>query len=80
MPNSSSRAVQKKNATFEDDALELIRLAEVALSGGLTGAKAVDIRRIEIEDDATGEKPRIVARMTFNVFYYTANGDPATAL
>jgi hypothetical protein len=34
-----------------------MRLAEVALAGGTTGAKAVDIRRIEIEDDASGEKP-----------------------
>jgi hypothetical protein len=70
---------QKKNATFEDDALEMIRLAEVALTS-LTGAKAVDISKIEIEDDATGEKPRIVARMTFSVLYYTAIGSPDTAL
>lgn len=69
-------AVQKKNATFEDDAIELIRLAEVALAAGLSGAKSVDIRHIEIEDDASGEKPRIVARMTFAVWYVTANGSP----
>jgi hypothetical protein len=73
-------AIQKKNATFEDDAYDLIKLAEVAIAGGLTGAKSVDIRRIEIEDDARGEKPRILARMTFAVYYVTAIGSPDIAL
>lgn len=68
---------QKKNATFEDDAYELIRLAEVALvNSAVIAAKRVDIQKIEIVDDAQGEKPVIRAKMTFEVEFYTASGSP----
>ena len=73
-------ACVKKNATFEDDCFLIVKEVEIALAAGLTGAKAVDIRHIEIEDDATGEKPVAVARMTFSVLFYTANGSPDVAL
>lgn len=72
-------ACVKRNATFEDDVYEMCRLAEAALTS-LSPAKAVDIRRIEIEDDAKGEKPVAVGRMTFEVLYYTAIGAPDAAL
>lgn len=70
----------KRKATFEDDCYLVAKEVEIALAGGLTGAKSVDIRRIEIEDDAQGEKPVAVCRMTFQVLFYTANGSPDTAL
>lgn len=70
----------KRNATFEDDCYLIAKEVEIALASGLTGAKSVDIRRIEIDDDAQGEKPVAVVRMTFEVLFYTANGSPDTAL
>lgn len=73
-------ACVKKNATFEDDVYTIAKEVEVALAAGLAGAKSVDIRKIEIEDDAKGEKPVAVGRLTFEVLYYTANGSPDVAL
>lgn len=70
---------QKKRSTFQDDALELCRLVEVNLTS-LTGAKAVDIRHIEFDEEAHGEIPVIVARMRFEVLYYTQIGAPDVAL
>lgn len=73
-------ACVKKNATFEDDLLTICKEVEIALAAGLSGAKGVDIRSIEFDEDASGEKPRALARITFNAFYYTANGSPDVAL
>lgn len=70
----------KKKATFEDDCYLIAKEVEIALAAGLSGAKSVDIRRIEIDDDAQGEKPVAVCRMTFGVLFYTANGSPDVAL
>lgn len=73
-------ACVKKNATYEDDVLTIVKEVEVALATGLTGAKSVDIKKIEIEDDAKGEKPVSVGHLTFEVGFYTANGSPDVAL
>lgn len=73
-------ACVKKNATFEDDILTILKEVETALASGVTGAKSVDIRRIEITDDAQGEKPVALGRFTFEVLFYTAIGSPDAAL
>lgn len=70
----------KRNSTFEDDCYGIAKEVEVALASGLSPAKSVDIRHIEIEDDAQGEKPVAVVRMTFSVLFYTANGSPDVSL
>lgn len=71
----------KKNATFEDDVYELVRLAEVALiNSAVTAAKRIDIKSIEIVDDAQGEKPVCIAKMTFEVEFYSVAGVPDVAL
>lgn len=71
----------KKNATFEDDVYELIRLAEVQLiNSAVIAAKRVDIKSIEIVDDATGEKPVCIARMKFDVEFYSVAGVPDASL
>lgn len=69
----------KQNATFEDVCYAIAKEVEVALAAGLSCAKSVDIRHIEIEDDARGEKPVAVVRLTFSVLFYTANGTPDVA-
>jgi hypothetical protein len=73
-------ACVKQNATFEDVVYTILKEVEVALAAGVTGAKSVDIAKIEIEDDAKGEKPVALGRFTFHVLFYTANGSPDVAL
>lgn len=73
-------ACVKQNATFEDVMFTILKEVEVALAPGITGAKSVDIKKIEIEDDAKGEKPVAIGRFTFEVTFYTANGSPDVAL
>lgn len=73
-------ACVKQNATFEDKITTILKEVEVALAAGLTGAKRVDIQKIEIEDDAKGEKPVALGRFTFEVLFYTAIGSPDVAL
>lgn len=73
-------ACVKKNATFEDDVYQIAKEVETALAAGVTGAKSVDIKRIEIVDDGQGEKPVAIGHMTFEVLFYTANGSPDVAL
>lgn len=72
-------ACVKENDTFDDTLDLIIKEVETALAGGLTGAKYVQLKRIEIEMSGEGEKPVGRARMTFDAPYITANGVPDTA-
>jgi hypothetical protein len=70
----------KKNATFEDDVFTIVRDVEIGLNDAVVSAKKIDIERIEIRDDAQGEKPICVAEMTFDCMFYTAVGAPDVSL
>lgn len=72
-------ACVKETATFDDTLDDIIKEVEVALAGGLTGAKYVTLKRIEIEASGDGEKDIGVARMTFEVPYNTAHNAPDVA-
>lgn len=73
-------ACVKQNDTFDDTLDLILKEVETALAAGLTGAKYVQLKNIEIEMDGDGEKPVGVARMTFEAPYITANGTPDVAL
>ena len=72
-------ACVKQNDTFDSVLDTIIKEVETALAGGLTGAKYVSLKSIEIELNGDGEKPVGVARMIFETPYITANGVPDTA-
>lgn len=73
-------ACVKQTGAFEDSLFTILKECEIALNSGQIAAKKVDIERIEIEDDAKGEKPIAVGRFTFDVLFYTALGSPDVAL
>lgn len=72
-------ACVKQNDTFDQTLDTIIKEVEVALAGGLTGAKYVQLQRVEIELSGEAEKPVGVARMTFEAPYITTASDPTTA-
>jgi len=73
-------ACVKENSSFDNTLDTILKEVEVALAAGLTGAKYVSLKSIEIEMAGDGEKPVAVGRMTFDVPYITAVGTPDTAL
>lgn len=73
-------ACVKENDTFDDTIDDIIKEVEVALAAGLTGAKYVELKRIEIEASGEGDKQVGVGRMTFEVPYYVAHNAPDVAL
>lgn len=72
-------ACVKENDTFDDTLDDIIKEVEVALAGGLSGAKYVTLKRIEIEASGDGDKDVGVGRMTFEVPYITAHNAPDVA-
>jgi hypothetical protein len=73
-------ACVKENDSFDNTVDLIIKEVETALASGLTGAKYVQLKQIEIEMAGDGEKPVAMARMTFDAPYITVNGTPDTAL
>lgn len=55
-------------------------IAALDANQGAGGAKYIEPRSIEIDMDGEAEKEVGVARMTFEVLYYTAQGAPDVAL
>lgn len=72
-------ACVKENDTFDDTIDKIIKEVEIALAGGLTGAKYVQLKHIEIQSSGDGEKQVGVARMMFEAPYITAIGAPDVA-
>jgi hypothetical protein len=73
-------ACSKKASGLDDELDAMLEEVEVALGAGLAPAKSVELRRVEIEMQGEADKPIGVARMTFEVSYFTALGAPGAAL
>lgn len=72
-----------KQASGMDDELDaMIKevLERIDANQGAGGAKYIEPRRIEIDMEGEAEKEVGVARMTFEVLYYTAQGAADVAL
>jgi hypothetical protein len=72
-----------KAATGFDDQIDAMILeVEQALDAnqGIGGAKSVELRSIQIDMDDEADREIGIARLTFDVLYYTALGAPDEAL
>lgn len=71
----------KKASGMDDELDAMIKEVMVALDAnqGIGGAKYVEPRRVEIDMDGESEKEVGVARITFEVLYFTAQGAPDIA-
>lgn len=74
-------ACSKKASGMDDELDSMIKEVEVAIAANqsLGGAKYAQLRRIDIELSGEAEKQIGVARMTFEVLYYTALATPHVA-
>lgn len=72
----------KKADGFDDELDAMIKEVELAIDAnqGMGGAKSIEPRSIEIDMDGEADQDIGVARMTFDVLYYTALGEPDVAL
>jgi hypothetical protein len=72
----------KKASGFDDQIDDMVKEVETAIGAAQTagGARHIDLTGIEIEMEGEAEKPVGVARVKFNVCYFTALGAPTTAL
>jgi hypothetical protein len=75
-------ACSKKSSGLDAELDLMIKEVQIALdtNQGIGGAKYVEPKRIEIGMEGEGEKEVGVARMVFEVLYYTALGAPDVAL
>jgi hypothetical protein len=71
----------KKSSGMDDELDAMIKEVTVALDAnqGAGGAKFIEPRSIQIDMDGEAEKEIGVARITFEVPYYTAQGAPDVA-
>lgn len=72
-----------KKSTGMDRELRTMRkevLARIDANQGAGGAKYIEPRRVEIDMEGEAEKDVGVARITFEVVYYTGQGAPDVAL
>ena len=75
-------ACAKTGADLDDTLDAMVKEVRVALAGVQTlgGAKRVSLKTIEVEMEAEAEAPRGVARLTFEVLYYSAQNAPDVAI
>lgn len=71
----------KKTSAMDTELNAMVKevIATLDANQGIGGAKYVEPRRIEIDMDGDAEKDVGVARITFEVPYYTAQGAPDVA-
>lgn len=75
-------ACSKKSVGMDDELDVMIGevVARLDANQGAGGAKFIEPRRVEIQMEGEAEKEVGVARMAFEVLYYTAQGSPDVAL
>lgn len=75
-------ACSKKSSGMDDELETMIGevLTAIDANQGAGGAKYIEPRRLEIEMEGAAEKEVGVAKMSYEVFYITAQGRPDVAL
>lgn len=75
-------ACGKASADLDDTLDAMVKEVRVALASGqaVGGAKYVQLKRIDIEMEGEAEREVGIARMTFEVAYFSARGAPDVAL
>lgn len=75
-------ACSKQSAGMDDELDAMVKqvTARLDVNQGIGGAKWVEPRGVDIDMDGEADKEIGVARMTFEVLYYTAQGAPDVAL